>query len=104
MIRLLVAFILCASYLVKDGVLADWSWDESIHHAAVEHEHTSHDSHEDKHEHRNDDCCLVTHSFVPMVSATTLAPVTSPLITTYAPYSATYLPWTLAPPLRPPIV
>lgn len=101
MLRLLIALILCASYLVKDGMLADWSWDEAIHHAAVEHEHTDEDSHED--EHRDDDCCLATHSYISLRTEATFVPATTPLITIHAPYSASYLPWTLVPPLRPPI-
>ena len=101
MLRLFIALILCASYLVRDGMLADWSWDESIHHAAVEHEHTDHQSHED--EHRSDDCCLAAHSFIHATVTRDFVPAISPLITIHAPYSATYLPWTLAPPLRPPI-
>lgn len=101
MLRLLIALILCASYLVRDGMLADWSWDESIHHAAIEHEHTDQQSHED--EHRSDDCCLAAHSFIPATVTRDFVPAVTPLVTIHAPYTATYLPWPLAPPLRPPI-
>ena len=101
MLRLFVALILCTSYLIRDGVLADWSWDESIHHASVEHEHRDHSDHTD--EHRNDDCCIGAHNFILPREERTYLPAVMPLITIHIYNEASYLPWTLAPPLRPPI-
>jgi ABC-type nickel/cobalt efflux system permease component RcnA len=101
--RLLIALILCASYFVKDGVLASWSWDESIHHASIEHEHPEDQSHEDDHDHRGDDCCLSSHAPLLISGASLTLPQPFIVRATHAPYFQTYLPWTLAPPLRPPI-
>ena len=103
MLKVFFAIILCTSYFVKDGMLASWSWEETIHHEDVAHAHEHEDASHKDDDHRNDDCCITAHNFILKIDSYDLAPSYSEVVTSFPVPKINYLPWTLAPPLRPPI-
>ena len=115
MIKFIVAFLLCSTYLVKDGVLAELSWNEAIHHAEIEHVHENYsDPHHDHHqhsedhpnkdEHQGEDCCLITHGLILNNAHFSFTPVERILSTQFNSPLVNLTPFSLSPPIRPPIV